>query len=50
VRKDKKGGRTRREGEHEGREVSRGGRTHREGGGGEALWTAPTKERKPLSE
>jgi len=45
-RKDTKGGRTQREGGHEGREDTRGGRTQTEGGGGEALWTAPTKERK----
>jgi hypothetical protein len=32
-----------------GREVTKGGRTQREGGGGEALWTAPTKVRKSPS-
>ncbi len=51
-----KGGRTQREEGHEGRketkggrEDTKGGRTQREEGGGEALWTAPTKVRKSLS-
>ena len=51
-RKDTKGGRTQREEGHEEREQDtkggrtrgkREGRTQRERGGGEALWTAPTK-------
>jgi hypothetical protein len=46
-RKDPKGGRTQREVGHKGREDTKGrGRTQNEGGGGEAPWTAPTKERK----
>ncbi len=54
--KDTKGRRSWREEGHEGRkymkggrEDTKGGRTQREGGGGEALWTAPTKVRKSPS-